>query len=799
MLKRAYRAYRDSYAFRDKIAIDGFDYPLKSFDPVEELIRRNYRTTISGPCSVAMSAACSPNSGGKTMNKGFFGAASLAAMAVAMPAYAEEASSDERDIVVTAQKREERLIDVPQSVSVVSGEALENIQATNFSDYLKLVPGLQLNQATPGFGRLVLRGVNTGGVASTVAVYQDETTFGSSSGLVNGAILAGDFDTFDIERIEVLRGPQGTIYGSSSMGGVLKYVTNKPDTSAFEVRARGSVETTTGGDESYLGSAVVNLPLGETLALRASGFYRDFGGFIDSIGTGGADIESDINSSKSYGGRASVLFKPSETFSIQLAAYLQNLETDASNSVDSDPSTGRTLYGRLSQSQFVPEFTDVRYRVYSGVVDADLGFANLVSATSYSTLSQSFRGDLTTQFGALIEAVFGTPNDFFQGQLTRVKRFTQEVRLQSPESDRFEWLIGVYYTRERGLIDQDFNAVEPGTLTPIAGLPLLGVATINSRYRELAGFANATIHFGDRFNLSFGGRYSGNKQSAVQVSDGVLAGGPNALPKARSSEDVFTFSVAPQFEVSDNVTIYARVAKGFRPGGPNVLAPGAPPEIATYGSDSLISYELGLKAETVDRTFSIDITAFHIDWKDIQVFGQVNDFGVNFNGGKAKSDGVEFTTTLRPAQGLSFSLNGAWTNAKLKDDTPPLVGGLSGDRLPYTPEFSIGANADYEWELGGDTTAYVGASVRSLSKQPAGYDLAFRIANGRQRYLPAYEVVDLRAGVDFGRYSIELYAKNLTDSEGKTSLEAPANIPFGAAGTGVIRPRTIGATLTAGF
>ncbi len=733
------------------------------------------------------------------MNKGLFLAGSMIAIMAAAPAYAEDATGDEHDIVVTAQKREQRLTDVPQSVSVVSGEALENIQATNFSDYLKLVPGLQLTQTTPGFGRLVLRGVNTGGVASTVAVYQDETTFGSSSGLVNGAILAGDFDTFDIERIEVLRGPQGTIYGASSMGGVLKYVTKKPDTEGFEARARASVETTKGGDESYLGSAVVNIPIGDTLAFRASGFYRDFGGFIDSIGTGGSDVDSNINSSKSYGGRASVLFKPSDNFSVQLGAYLQNLKTDASNSVDSNPSTGRTLYGRLSQSQFVPEFTDVRYRVYSAIVDADLGFANLVSATSYSTLSQSFRGDLTPQFGGLIQAIFGTPNNFFQGQLTRVRRVSQEIRLQSPENDSFEWLIGGYYTREKGIIDQTFNAVQPGTLTPVAGLPLLGVATINSRYRELAGFANATLHLGERFDLTFGGRYSGNRQFANQVSDGALAGGPRTLPDARSSENVFTFSAAPQFEISDQATVYARVAKGFRPGGPNVLAPGAPANLGTYASDSLISYELGVKAETADRSFSIDIAAFHIDWKDIQVFGQINNFGVNFNGGKATSDGLEFTTVLRPTTGLSFSLNGAYTDAKLKDDTPPQVGGLSGDALPYTPKYSIGANADYEWELGGETKAYVGGSIRSLSKQPAAYDFAFRSANGRQRYLPSYQVVDLRAGVDFGQYSLELYAKNLTDAEGKTSLEAPGNVPLGAAGTAVIRPRTFGVTLTAGF
>ena len=715
------------------------------------------------------------------------------------PPVAEEVIDDGRVIVVTAQKREQLLIDVPQAITAVSGDTLERQQASNFQDYLKLVPGLQLNQTTPGFGRLILRGINTGGVASTVGVYVDETTFGSSSGLVNGGILAGDFDTFDLERIEVLRGPQGTLYGASSLGGVLKFVTRKPDTEKLEVRARGSVETVKGGDASFMGSAVVNLPLSETLAFRASGFYRDIGGFIDSIGTGGSDVENNINSSRSYGGRASALFKPSDAFSVQLSAYSQNLKAKASNSVDSDPVTGATLYGRLTQSQFVPENTDVQYRVYNGVVDYDFGFASLVSATSYSTLKQKFRTDLTPQFSGLIQLIFGAPNNFLLRQQTQVERFTQEIRLQSPENDSFEWLVGGYYTNEKGLIDQAFDAVTPGTLTSIAGLPLLGVASITSKYKEYAGFANATLHLGEKFDLTFGGRYSKNRQYADQVSDGALAGGPSTLPTARSSEDVFTYSVAPKFKVSDNLAIYARVAKGFRPGGPNVLAPGAPANLRTYNSDSLVSYELGVKAETPDRTFSIDAAVFHIDWTDIQVFGAVNNFGVNFNGGKAKSDGFEFTTTMRPTAGFAVSLNGAYTKARLKDDTPAQVGGLAGDELPFTPKFSIGANADYEWSLSDSATAYVGASIRSLSRQTATYNLAFRTANGRQRTLPAYEVVDLRAGVDFGQFSLEGYVKNLTNSEGKTSLDAPGNIPLGAAGTGVIRPRTIGLGLTAGF
>jgi len=705
------------------------------------------------------------------------------------------------DIVVTAQKREQVLIDVPQSVSVVGGETLERNQATNFKDYLKLVPGLQLNQSTPGFGRLVLRGVNTGGVASTVAVYMDETVFGSSSGLVNGAILAGDFDTFDIARIEVLRGPQGTLYGANALGGILKFVTNAPDTTQVEARGRVSAEAVRGGDESYQGSAVLNLPLGDKFALRATGFYRDIGGFIDSVGTGGSDVQRDINGSKSYGGRGSALFRPSDRFSVQLSAYLQNLDVQASDTVDANPRNGATLYGRRTQSQFVPEFSDVRYRVYSGVVDWDLGFASLVSATSYSTLRQTFRADLTTAFGPIIQGALGVPNNFYQDQTTRVKRLTQEVRLQSGPAPVFEWLVGGFYTRERGLIDQGFEAVTPGTLTPIAGLPLLGAATVTSRYREFAGFANATLHLGSRFDLDFGGRYSHNKQRADQSTDGILAGGPATLPTARSDEDVFTYSVAPKFKLGERATIYARVAKGFRPGGPNVLAPGAPAEFRTYASDSLVSYEIGVKAETDDRSFGLDLAGFHIDWDDIQVYGVVNNFGFNSNGGKARSDGFEFTATLRPTRGWTTSLNGAYTVARLLDDTPAAVGGLDGNRLPYTPKFSVALNSDYRWGIGKGAEAFLGGSIRTLSRQTASYNGALRAADGRQPTIPSFTVVDLRAGVDLGRFSVELYAKNVGDSDGKTSLDlgTPANVPFGQASAGVIRPRTVGVTLGAGF
>ena len=734
---------------------------------------------------------------------------SVAAPAVDPAADAVEATAtdenSDQEIVVTAQKRTQTLIEVPQSISVVSGAALERQHADNFSDYLKLVPGLQLNQSTAGQGRLVIRGVNTGGVASTVGVYMDETPFGSSSGLVNGAVLAGDFDTFDLDRIEVLRGPQGTLYGASSLSGVLKFITKLPSTTALVARGRVGVETTDGGGMGYYGNAVVNVPLSDTLAVRASGTYRKYGGFIDSIGTGGSDRDKNINDSVSYGGRASLLFKPTDAISLRLTALAQDIKADAPSIIESDPVTLRRLYGRLSQSQFVPQFSDVKYRVYNGTGTFDLGFGELTTSTSYGTQKQTYRTDYTNALSGLVAAIFKVPNEFFLGQNTDSKKFTQEARLAGKTS-LLDWLVGGYYTDEKGLIDQEFVAVVPGTLTPIAGLPVLGVATVDSKYEEIAGFANATVHLGDRFDIDLGGRYSHNKQSAHQVSGGALAGASDI--STNSKENVFTYSVAPRFEINDNAAVYARVAKGFRPGGPNVVPPSAPASLATYDSDSTLNYEAGIKAQTRDNRFSIDAAVFHIDWKDIQLLATVSGFNINANGGGAKVDGGEITGTARLIRGLNLSANAAYTNARLTKDTE--IGGLKGDRLPFSPKFSASLNGDYNWSLTSNIEARVGASLRHLSSQSGAYDSDFRAAYGRQRRIRAYQVIDLSAGLDFGRFSVDAYVKNLANSAGRTSTtgttvfgRTPSTgfpiYPNGAIGTGVIRPRTIGISLTAGL
>jgi outer membrane receptor protein involved in Fe transport len=739
------------------------------------------------------------------------GAGSAGALSLLMGATTVQAADEQTiaEIVVTAQKRSEALIDVPLSITAVDGGLLERQQASNFQDYLKLVPGLQLDQNTPGNGRLVMRGVNTGGVASTVAVYVDETPFGSSSGLVNGAVIAGDFDTFDLQRIEVLRGPQGTLYGASSLGGVLKFATNAPQTDGFESRVRVGVESVEDGEVGYSAAGMVNIPLSETFALRGVGYYREQGGFVDSIGTAGSDIEDDINGSETYGARVSALWNPSDAFSLRLTAISQEISTEASSSVESDADTLDTLYGGLTQSQYVPEFNDVEYRLYNATLDWDLGFATLTSATSYNEFESPFRTDVTLLLSAAVEPIFG-PNEGVQEQTTKYDKVTQELRLASSESESFEWLAGVYYTKEKGDIIQHFGAVTPGTLDEIPVPPVLvpilgssiGDLTLHSEYEEIAAFVSGTIHFGPRFDVTLGGRYSENDQEASQQGVGVLAGGAAGVsfPMVTSSEDVFTYSLAPKFKLNEHASLYARAATGFRPGGPNVLPPGAPPNVpAAYDSDELTSYEVGLKVESEDRAYSVDIAAFHIDWEDIQVLGQVNQFGVNLNGGDATSDGVEFTAVARMSEGFQVSLNGAYTDTQLEDDTPPESGGLKGDPLPFTPEWSLGLNADYEWSIGAQSTAYVGGGLRYLSDQTGSYDISYRLANGRQREVPSYEVLDLQAGVDFGRYTIELYGKNVTDSDGKTSVGTFGTTPNGAIGTGVVRPFTVGLTFGVEF
>ena len=585
---------------------------------------------------------------------------------------------------------------------------------------------------------------------------------------------------------------------------MLKFVTSEPSTSGFEAKALGGVEFTDGGDASYRGAAMVNVPLGETLAFRASGSYRKQGGYIDSVGTAGSSLHRNINDFENYGGRVSLLWKPDAGLSVRLSAIFQNLYVDAPSIAEADPATLKPLYGGLTQAEYLPAFSNVKYRLYNGTIEYDLGFASLTSATSYGEQLQSFRADYT----ANLSAVLGGPYVYFD-QLTQNRKWTQELRLASNGSGFLEWIVGGYYTHEKARIFQNLRTATPGTpgvLVPI-DLPFeLAVFDLGSRYEELAGFANATVHLSSRVDVDFGGRYSHNSQRADQATDGVLLG-TSVIGNVRSSDNVFTWSIAPKLKFGERASLYARVAKGYRPGGPNVIPIGSPPGTpTTFDPDTVTSYEIGFKGETADRKAAIEASLYHIDWNDIQLAAVVNGFGVNVNGTSATVDGAEIAAMLRPARGLTAALNFAFNDAKLSGDTDPVaVGAVKGDRLPFTPKYAASANLDYQWALGADVTATLGGSIRSLSGQGGSYDPAYLAAFGHFSRIRAYEVIDLRAGLDFGRYSLNAYVNNLGNVAGITSTQAilgVAGLPRnanGALGTGVIRPRTIGINATITF
>ena len=737
------------------------------------------------------------------------------------PAPADDASKPvgfREEVVVTAQKRTEAIADIPASVTVVPEQLLEQQRVDDFKDLLPLVPGLSLTETRPGSTRVTLRGVNTGGVASTIGIYFDDVPFGSSTGLANGSISAGDFDTFDVARVEVLRGPQGTLYGASSLGGVLKFVPNRPRNDRFEARLLGSAETVDNGDPGYSLTGMANVPLGAKAAVRASGFYRSDSGFIDSIGNnpvpslatpgvnviGGTRVANGLNALDRFGGRLAVLVEPSKRFSVTVGAQIQDIDTDASSVVDADPRSLEPLNPTPVQSSYQKEFNDTKYRVYNGTVDGDLGPARLQSVTSYGTFETDFQSDLAIAtnltggppLSALVTQLFGNartrPLSAVLPQTTSTDKFTQELRLVSAKSKAFDWLVGGYYTNEDSAIKQKITAVEAGTDDVATGIPILADVALDSTYEEIAGFANATWHATPRFDLALGGRLSHNKQVASQRSDGPLAGGPAQFDDVKSSESPFTFSFAPRFEIGKSASIYGRVATGFRPGGPNVLPPAAPASVPrTYDSDRLTSYEVGLKAggRPADK-FSLDLAGYYLDWEDIQLFLIVNNFGINGNGGTAASKGFEIAASAFPTSGLTLSVNAAYTDAKLTQDTSASVGGKDGDPLPYVPDWSFGLNADYEWTVKSRTRTYVGGSLGYTGERPVAFNN--RAADGSIRRADSYVSLNLRAGAYHGRWSVELYGKNLTNDLGVTSIGTAGPLPNGALGLSLTRPRTIG-------
>jgi iron complex outermembrane recepter protein len=723
-----------------------------------------------------------------------------------------------QEVVVTAQKRQEKLINVPMAVTAITGEDLQSMHLVDFADLETQVPGLSVELTAPGLDRLTIRGENVGGVGSTVTTYIDDVPFGSSNALANGSIIAGDFDTWDLERVEVLRGPQGTLYGAGSEGGLLKYVTNPPDPTKFASEFELGDEDVAHGGNGPSYKAMVNLPFEGIAALRLDGFYTKLPGFIDDPQLG----ETDVNQGYREGGRASFLLNPTDNLSIRLTAFGQTLHTDDSPDIDVIGAAGYPLTppanqltpddGNYDQHRYINEPSTFKYDIYAGTLDWHMGWATLTSVTSYGTTDEDLFEDATsTELQSGTPFTFGMLADLFLPPGTNagvaetnddtVKKFTQEFRLASAATQTLEWQVGAFYTRESSLLAQTLPSFIIPTLAP-TGLSSIENATLNALYREWSGFGQIDYHFNPAFDVALGGRWSENKQSESELISGLSAvvGPPTTTGGASTGTD-FLYSVAPRWHVSRNTMAYVRVASGYRPGGPNALPPITPTGVArTYQADSTVNYEVGLKTTQLDNRLSVDVDAFLINWKKIQLFEFVDDFGINANGGTATSKGFEWTFGLTPLKGLNFTLTGAYVDAYLTANAPA-AGGLNGDELSYAPKFSNSLDASYTWRafagysaLVGATWSYIGSRLNDFSASTLVEGNAVVFQPNPRLDMGGYNTLNLRVGLENERWTFELYCKNLADSRGLTTYSSSGTPNFGGAIT-IQQPRTIGATI----
>ena len=724
-------------------------------------------------------------------------AAGAAAIALATgTAWAQGPATEGADaeIVVTAQKRVERLQDVPLAVSAVTAEAFLRRGQSKLQDYFATVPGLNISAQGNGQTNIAIRGVTTGQTTNpAVGIVIDDVPFGSSSALGYASRILPDLDPASLSRVEVLRGPQGTLYGASSIGGLVKFVTADPSTSELSGRAEIGVNSVAHGEAGLSGRGSINLPVSDSLAVRASGFYRRDGGYVDNVTTG----EKDVNRINAYGGHVAALWTPTELLSVKLAALIQNVEGKGSSEVDANYLLQPQL-GALRQAR-VPgaDHYEIAARLFYGTINYDLGPATLTSVTSYGTSSYEASVESTFRFGDLAAAVYGVPgaaleNDFF------TKKLSQELRLTSSGEGPIDWMIGGFYTRERTAADQNVVALTAG------GAPSgLVIGTLfPTKFRELAAFGSVTVKLGERFDIQAGGRYSGNRQRYTEIGSGPLTGDYVLAQNSRDTK--FTYHITPRFRFSRDLMLYARVATGYRVGGPNPIASadaaavGAPTE---YGPDTTTNYEIGLKGSLLDRRVDFDLSFYRIDWKDIQLglTNPANGYYYFVNGPSARSQGIEASWTLRPADGLSMVLNGAYNKARLTRDLPAGSGfGFDGDRLPFSARFTGSASVDQDIPLTDAVTGFVGGTISYVGRRLGEFGAG--ATNPRVVY-PDYTQLDLRAGARFTGWTATVYATNLTDRRGVVGVSNNSRRPSVTSSYGVnyIRPRTIGVTLAKEF
>jgi len=705
-----------------------------------------------------------------------------AAIAVVVGAHVPMASADDsaaqglQEVVVTAQKRPETTMEVPSSLTVLSSETLINEGATNFTDYMTLVPGLELNSGgSVGHGLMIMRGLNTGSgqLTGTVGYYVDDTPFSANSSVAFQNFASPDVDLADVDHIEVLKGPQATLYGASTLGGLIKTVMKQPDlqTDGGQVRLQG-MHAQDGGSGYGMSGAVNMVVDPDHLAIRISGFKREDPGYMTNAYLG----TTDRGGNYSDGARISVRWAPTENFDASLMWFWQEQKTSGWNYEFVDQFTVKPTIADYNYSTLFDARYLTTYSIYALTLNYKVGsIGTLTSSTSYARYVDQELQDWTQYLGPYNDfspvPVPPPPNSAIGVvQNPEVGKFTQEVRFATQRMGAFEGMLGLFYTNEQVTPYFPVLNVDPKTLQPLPEpVGTIFGASVNSRYKEEAAFANLTYYFTDAVDLTLGGRYSHNSQDSNACTWGFAAPG-GCIPTDLSDND-FTYLTALRWRPAPNIDTYARVATSYRPGGPQALpVPGAP---ETYNHDTLTNYEIGLKGQWLDHRLESSLALYDMEWKNIQLQQLVQGIAVTLNGGEARIQGAELELKYAPLPPLTLGAAVTYTDPKLTSVSPGVteaIGAVSGDLLPFTPKWAGAATVDYTQTLSDDVALVYGLTYAYQGKRISGFPGAD--ANPGV-WIPSYQTLDFRTGVHWGtqrRYEVQARVANLTNEHGYSSL-----------------------------
>jgi outer membrane receptor protein involved in Fe transport len=735
--------------------------------------------------------------------------------ATTMDAHAQSAPSDGvPEVVVTAQKRKENVQNVPISVTALDEKHLERLGVESLTDLARYAPGLAVTSAGPGQNVLIIRGISsTAGSAGTVGYYIDDTPVAASS---NASLLALrgliDPSLFDISRVEVLRGPQGTLYGSSSMGGTIKYVTNQPDLNSFGYKITASASGTDGGGPNATGNVLVNVPLIEDkLAVRADVFYRYQDGFIDRYQINpnnilavapGSSVKKDVNTENTDGFRLQLKYQVDPTLSITPSLFYQYTRLGAPFQIDVPPGSLHDLI----QTRDVSEVSDQRNLLANIAIHKQFPLFELVSSTSYYDREVKVNEDASK----VLDFFFNPPQTYvYPDQMTGYylnKEFTQELRASSNLPGPFQIIGGAYFHRTFAPLQStipDPKGYDQAFGTPFGG-ELFYHGVRKATLQETAAFAEASLALGYGVTARAGFRAFDVDQRFYQTGDGVFNGGFSSVTNTSSDQ-----GINPKFNIDWQIDkdhlLYVTASKGYRPGGPNNPAPEAvcgsslgalglsTSELTRYNPDSLWNYEVGAKTRWFDHKLTVNGSAYYIDWDQVQQQVVLAcGFNITANFGKAVSKGAELEAEYRPIEPLILSGGFGYTDATLSNGIPG-SGAEKGDPLQDVPHWNASGSAEYTVPLWSGYSGFGRLDMSYTSQSHALFDKTspFYIRKG-------YTLTNLKFGVDSSaNWEAVLFLDNVFNVIGETGL--PAAISADLPDTrrfAVTRPRTIGMSIS---